>query len=65
MRTGTGYFKDLASACAYYKEYGFMGKEVSDKIQAGEIHVDAFPPIKPGERIELNKAEGRYFICTE
>lgn len=53
---GTAYFADFASACAYYKPYGFSRRDVDRKVLEKEIHIG-----KPEGKIVAVR-EGRYFI---
>ena len=65
--TGTSYFKSYIDAIDYYRDYApnltraELGHWVDNKIKAGEIHTGK-PDLKPGQRLLLNAAEGRYFI---
>lgn len=62
--TGTNYFVDMKAALRYYAQYGFTYAAVFDKRARGEIHTGV-PPVKPGESLELNRREGRYFIRSD
>jgi hypothetical protein len=58
---GSAYFNSFTSAVSYWETYGFSRKDVAEKIRNKEIFIER-PPIKPGQKILLNKEEGRYFI---
>ncbi len=56
---GTCHFRCFVDACNYY--FDLSSKEVSEKIDAGEIAIGK-PTIKSNEKLYLNYEEGRYFI---
>lgn len=56
---GTCHFCSFAAANIYYSN--LHSSEVQKKINAGEIVIGK-PTVKPGEKLYLNKEEGRYFI---
>lgn len=56
--TGTNHFSSYYRAATYY---GLPSKEVLEKIQNKEIVIGK-PEIKEGQKLYLNKEEGRYFI---
>lgn len=59
--TGTNHFSSFYKAAAYYAPYGLTSEDVFQKIQNKEIFVGK-PEIKEGQKLYLNKEEGRYFI---
>lgn len=59
LTIGTSYFVSLAAAGQYYGDPN--GNTAAEKVAAGEIHIGE-PPLKPGERLRLDRSEGRYFI---
>lgn len=61
MRYGTAHFEDLAAARVYYATYGFSAEEVARKLKVGEIFLGP-PPLKPGQKLHLDRQEHRYFI---
>lgn len=56
-RYGTSYFISYSAAARYYGDR----ETASQKLAAGEIHIGK-PELKPGERLHLDRPEGRYFI---
>jgi hypothetical protein len=60
-RYGTSHFADRQAARAYYRRMNYSSRDTDWLIEAGTIHLGP-PPLKPGERLELNRDEGRYFI---
>lgn len=60
---GTPYFENVERARDYYVGYHISENDVDKKIKNGEIFIGK-PKLKTGERLLLNKEEGRYFIET-
>ena len=60
-RWGTSHFVSYEKAVAYYSGYNNTQRAVDRKLLEGEIHIGR-PAAKPGEKIVLDKAEGRYWI---
>jgi hypothetical protein len=60
-RWGTSHFASIATARAYYARQGEDAAAVLDKLKEGAISIGE-PTAKPGERVTLDRDEGRYFI---
>ena len=62
---GTSHFESETAAVKYYTPYEDSVKDaraaVETKLKEGEIHIGK-PALKEGEKLVLNKEEGRYFI---
>lgn len=58
---GTCHFINLTAAIRYYADYGYSQQDVNRKLLAGDIRI-GHPELKPGERLLLDRAEGRYKI---
>jgi hypothetical protein len=65
-RWGTSHFVSYEDAMRYYSGYGYSNTQraVDRKLSEGEIHIGR-PATKAGEKITLDKGEGRYFIEEE
>ena len=61
MRYGTSYFINQAAAIRYYRDQGYDADAIGQKFADGEIHTGK-PPVKSGQRVLLDRTEGRYFI---
>lgn len=59
MRHGTHFFVTRAAVEAYF--YYLSDKEISLKLKNSEVIV-GLPTIQAGEKLILNRSEGRYFI---
>lgn len=58
---GTQFFVSRRAAIKYYKTQEVDVADVDRRLREGEITI-GMPPNVPGEVIELNREEGRYFI---
>lgn len=63
MTTGTHHFVSALRAGEYYAHQGFSPSDVAQKIQDGEIAIGP-PQIKNGQKLLIDKDEGRYFIYS-
>lgn len=61
MKTGTNHFTSKSAADKYYYFQGFLPADVTRKITNGEIKIGP-PQIKDGQKLLIDKNEGRYFI---
>lgn len=64
MRYGTCHFVSIQAAYNYYSVYGYGKLEVDQKLAEGDIKIGP-PETKGGEKVVLDKTEGRYFIEME
>lgn len=60
-RWGTSHFASIGAARAYYARQGEDAAAVLDKLEEGAISIGE-PVAKSGERVTLDRDEGRYFI---
>jgi hypothetical protein len=64
MKIGTSHFVSRAAAVRYYRAQGGepdAEHAVKRKLAEGLIHIGE-PALKPGQRLEQDASEGRYFI---
>lgn len=57
-RYGTCYFVSYSAALRYYGN----PETVRAKAAAGEIHTGKRPPLRPGDRLLVDRSDGRYVI---
>lgn len=62
MIIGTHHFDSYTSAIRYYADYGLSPSEVKYKARNGEIVIGRKPSTKAGDKLLLNRSEGRYFV---
>ena len=62
-RTGTNHFVNRSAAIQYYKAYEgkYAEEAVARKIDGGEIQIGE-PALKAGQKLLIDKEEGRYII---
>ena len=68
MVYGTSYFPTQGDAYKYYSAQGVFSFQVSNKIEAGEIHIGKPPNWGPSCRLFLKSDQGgskRWFIEEE
>jgi hypothetical protein len=63
LLTGTAHFASFTDAVKYYETYGETIHSVGLKVKEGIIKIGP-PPIQKGQKLVVNKEEGRFFIAA-